>query len=172
MSNRIKLIVVFVALVAVSLSANMAFAGCNSGRGGHHVGFRFHHPQRLAVKPAVHHHRVVVRKPLVVHQPLVVHKPLIQPVAPPLPQVAAGSSLTIPANFLGPQPGHVFLSLGATKLPCQILSWKPESVTITLPPMGIAAPQKACLHILMPHGQVMKRVDFLLTAPPEIILHD
>lgn len=169
MTKFTNIAVAFVAIVAVTVSANMAFAGCHGG-GGYRGGYsfqRYHAPVvRHVARPVVHHH------PLVVHKPLVVHRPLVAPVAPPLPQVAAGSSLTIPANFLGPHAGHVFLSIGATKLPCQILAWKPESVTITLPPMGIVAPQKACLHVLMPHGQVMKKVDFLLTAPPEVILHN
>ena len=173
MSTRTKITVSLVALIAVTVSANMVFAGCHSK----HTGFRFHQPLRHDPRPGIVHKPRVVRKPIVVQkqivvqEPVVVHKPLVQPVAP-LPQVAAGSALTIPANFLGPQPGHVFLSIGATKLPCQVLSWKPEAVTITLPPMAIAAPQKACVHVLMPHGQIMKRVDFLMVAPPQLILHD
>jgi hypothetical protein len=88
-----------------------------------------------------------------------------------LPSVPAGSSLTLPANFLGEHPGSVFLVFGNVKLPVQVLNWSNDGVTITLPPMAIRHPVQVRLDVVLPHGQLGLQRQFLLTRPADVVLH-
>ncbi|HAY83186.1 MAG TPA: hypothetical protein DCY79_25550 [Planctomycetaceae bacterium] len=142
-------------LLTVSTIAQSASAGCGTRR--------YSYPVRVV------HNRVVVHRPVVVTNPPIIRQPLL---APTCPQVPTGSRLTLPANFLGPHAGHVFLSVQGTKLPANILAWSNTSVTIQLPPMAVAAPLPASLDILLPHGQLAKRTRILLVAPPQLLIHE
>ncbi len=114
------------------------------------------------------HYRPVVRHTHVHHNPLGV-APLR--VHNPLASVPAGSSLTLPANFLGNQPGSVFLVFGNIKLPVQVMNWCNESVTIKLPPMSVRNPIQVRLDVVLPHGQIGLQRRFRLTRPADVILH-
>lgn len=142
-------------LLTISTLANSADAGC----GTRSYGYR-----------AVVHHRVrVVHNPVVVTRAPVIHRPVL---ATTCPRVPAGSKLTLPANFLGAQPGHVFLAVQGTKLPANIIAWTNESVTFQLPPMALVAPLHASLDIILPHGRLAKRTRILLIAPPQVLIHE
>ena len=63
---------------------------------------------------AYHHHRTYVRPVYVqpVVRPVIHHAPPVAVAPAPIPQyptVPSGSTLTIPANFLGNQAGSVFM---------------------------------------------------------------
>ncbi len=152
MSRAIRASVLFSLTVAVvATSASTGSAGCHRHR-------RAYYPRHTVV------HRVV--------NPVVV-QPVIRPVAPApqLPSVPAGSTLTLPGSFLGPQSGHVFLVLNEVKLPAKIENWNPNGVTITLPPMAVKQPTPSRLDIILPQGQVARRIKILLTPPSPVVLH-
>ena len=156
-------------LAAVLVAANTSFAGCGGGR---YRGHYRHYPTYHA--PVVHHH--VVRPVVYVAPPIVaVAPPIVAPrpvkVAPQLPPVPAGSTLSLPGNFLGPVAGHVFLVLNDVKLPAQIVAWNPNGVTITLPPMAVKHPSPARIDVIMPQGQLVNKVKILLTPPAPLVIH-
>ena len=158
---RTRTLFAVVALLVVSTIAQSANAGC----GTRSYGYRsiIHHPVRVV------HSQVVVHRPVVVTRPQIIHKPIL---AAACPQVPTGSKLTLPANFLGPHPGHVFLSVQGTKLLANIIAWSNSSVTFQLPPMAVVAPLHASLDIILPHGRLAKRTRILLVAPPQLLIHD
>ncbi|MFC1758679.1 hypothetical protein ACFL2H_07915 [Planctomycetota bacterium] len=114
------------------------------------------------------HYRPIIRRTHVHHNPLGV-APLR--VHNPLASVPAGSSMTLPANFLGDQPGSVFLVFGNIKLPVQVMKWCNESVTIKLPPMSVRNPLQVRIDVVLPHGQIGLQRRFMLTRPADVILH-
>lgn len=84
--------------------------------------------------------------------------------------VASGSSLKLAGSFLGREPGVVFLHVGDTVLLCELRAWTPNSVSLTLPKMGIKSPTPAELDIRMPNGAVNKIVKIELVQPAEIVV--
>ena len=102
---------------------------------------------------------------------------VVQPpvVAPPpevvLPSVPAGSTLTIPANFLGNEPGSVFMVFQDIKLPVQITAWNMTGVTITLPPMAIKEVVRIRLDVVLPDGRLGHSQKLNVTAPAPVVLH-
>ena len=86
--------------------------------------------------------------------------------------VSAGASLKLASSFLGREPGVVFLHVGDTVLNCEIREWTPNSVSLTLPKMGIKSPTPAELDIRLPNGAVNKTVKIELVQPAEIVVLD
>ena len=151
MSSKLALALTF-ALTLVAISVDTADAGCRRG-------YRI---RRYA--PVIHHHHRVV------------HKPAVAAIVPPPPaanltEIPAGSVITLPGNFLGIAPGHVFLVIDTVKLPCEIKDWKPNGVTLCLPPMAIKVPRPARLDVVLPHGKVGNAVKILMTPPAQVVLH-
>ncbi len=110
--------------------------------------------------------------PRPVIRPVVVVKKVFVPAPQPqLPTVPAGATLTLPTNFLGGQPGNVFMTFANIKLPCQIKGWTDSSVTFTLPPMAIKNAVAVRLDVVLPHGKIATSQKVLVTAPPKVILH-
>jgi hypothetical protein len=72
---------------------------------------------------------------------------------------------------MGPVAGHVFLVLNEVKLPTKIVSWSPNGVTVTLPPMAVKQPSPARLDVILPHGQTISSVKILLTPPAPLVIH-
>jgi hypothetical protein len=164
MSRTLQILLVgaTAALGTLALTGS-AEAGCGRSHFRHYV---VHH------RPIYHAPTVVHR---VVHQPVVVQPTVaIAPPAPPKPELTAvpiGSTLTLPGNFLGEIPGHVFLVMNEVKLPAQINNWTPNGVTITLPPMALKAPTPARIDLILPHGGLAHKVPILLTPPAPVVLH-
>ena len=160
MSTMLKITAVLtVAVAAVITSADSADAGC---RGGYGYGRVCRYPVRQVYRPVIRH-RVV--------QPAVAAPLPAEPAGPQLTEVPVGSILTLPGNFFGTEPGHVFLVFKSAKLPCVIKDWKPNAVTLALPPMAIKHAQAARLDVVLPHGQLGHEVKILLTPPADIVLH-
>ena len=156
------------AVTAVLIAAHSSLAGCGGGH-CHRSSYRHYRPVvRHVVRPVVH-----VPPPVVAVTPPVA--PIIAPgpigIAPQLPSVPAGSTLSLPGNFLGPVAGHVFLVLNEVKLPAKIVAWNPNGVTVTLPPMAVKQPSPARLDVILPHGQTISNVKILLTPPAPLVIH-
>ena len=155
------------AVAATLIAANSSLAGCG---GGHcRSSYRPYRP------PVVRH----IVRPVHVAPPVIVAPP-VAPIAiaprpigivPQLPAVPAGSTLSLPGNFMGPVAGHVLLVLNEVKLPAQIVSWSPNGVTVTLPPMAVKQPSPARLDVVLPHGQTISNVKILLTRPAPLVIH-
>ena len=135
---------------AVTTLTSEAHAGCYSG-----YGYRHAYP-------------VTYARPLVQHAPPVMFADLPQE---QLPSVPVGSTITLPANFLGPHPGSVFLVFNNIKLPVQLANWTDEGVTITLPAMALRHPLKVRIDVVLPHGQLGLQQPIIVTPPADVILH-
>ena len=157
MTRRIITLSIVSAVVFTCLITD-AFAGCGGGS-----------CYRPTYRRAYHHTYV---RPVVnlVHQapPVIVAPPQRRPNFPTVP---SGSTITIPANFLGAQPGSVFMVFNNIKLPVQINNWTQTGVTVTLPPMAIKEAVLIRLDIILPHGQLGNTQKILVTAPAPVILH-
>ena len=90
---------------------------------------------------------------------------------PALPTVPAGSTITVPANFLGPHPGAVLITFSNVKLPAVIKNWHNNGVTVELPPMAIRSSVRVRLDVILPHGQLAHRIFLNIAAPPSVVLH-
>ena len=158
MTRRRILLAALVALFASSF-AHMAVAGC--GGGGYRRVYRHHH----YVRPVTVVHRPTIIKPVHVAPPIQVAP------RPSHRTVPAGSSLTLPANFLGEHPGSVFMVFNNIKLPVQINNWSMTGVTITLPPMAIKTVVVIRLDIVLPNGQLGHTQKLNVTPPAPVVLH-
>ena len=155
-------IVTLSAVFSLTLAAFVAdaSAGCGGGRRVYH---RYSCPV-TAVRPVVHHHHLA--RPQVAIAPPVLAAP-----EPQFPAVPSGSTITIPANFLGGQPGSVLMVFNNIKLPVQINNWSMTGVTVTLPPMAIKESVLIRLDILLPHGKLGHTQRLRVTAPAPVVLH-
>ena len=150
--------VVVLAVITISGMNSVANAGCNSGYG---YGYRpaVYSPsfiQHQYYRPVVHQATPVAFAPLAQEQ---------------LPAAPAGSTITLPANFLGHAPGSVFLVFRDIKLPVQVNNWSNEGVTITLPPMAIRQDVTVRIDVVLPHGQLGLQQRLIVSPPAQVILH-
>lgn len=88
------------------------------------------------------------------------------------PELTIGTRITIFANFLQKDPGVVLLDIGATTTNCTVLEWKPQSVTVQLPRLGLSRPQAAKLRVVLPNGRIAKSHNVVLVAQPDIVVHE
>ena len=145
------------AVVGVSMAvSSTADAGCGSY--GHGYARSYYKPLYAAKV----YHRVNT----------VAVAPLPAPPKEDLPSVPAGSTMTLPTNFLGNAPGNVFMVFQNIKLPVQLLKWSPNGVTITLPPMAIKHPVKVRIDVVLPNGSLGHQQRLIVTPPAPVIFHD
>lgn len=149
-----------IAITSLATLTSDATAGCSS-RVRHHYP-RHHHTYVRHVRPVT-----VVRPTVQVVQPAIATPP---PEAA-FPAVPAGSTLTIPANFLGNEPGSVFMVFQDIKLPVQISGWNMTGVTITLPPMAVKDAVLIRLDVVLPDGRLGHSQKLNVTAPAPVVLH-
>jgi hypothetical protein len=161
MARKIITLSTVFALTLVAFAAD-ASAGCGGGRRSHHYHHNYVRPVTV-VRPIVHHH--VVRPQVAIAAP-----PIVAP-EPQYPVVPSGSTLTIPANFLGNQPGSVLMVFDNIKLPVQVNNWTMTGVTVTLPPMAIKDSVLIRLDVLLPHGKLGLTQKIRVTAPAPVVLH-
>ena len=160
-----------VAVVAVfgSVLASAAQAGCGGGYGGGYGGYGYggygysSYSYRTCHRP-------------VVHAPAIAVIPLVKKVVhhdhhKNLTAVPAGSTLTLPSNFLGVHPGSVFLTFANIKLPVQIVNWTESGVTIKLPPMAIRHDVMVRIDVILPHGKIAHTQHLLVKPPAAVVLH-
>ncbi|MCA9214256.1 MAG: hypothetical protein KDB27_14390 [Planctomycetales bacterium] len=127
---------------------------------------------RSSFRPTIRYSQPVVRvqpQTVVRHTQKVVVVPA--PKRPELPTVPAGSTLTLPANFLGQQPGDVFMVFNKIKLPVKVLRWQPTGVTIVLPPMAIKTAVEIRLDIVLANGNLAASRQVRVAKPASVVLH-
>ena len=87
------------------------------------------------------------------------------------PEVISGSRVTLFANFLRNEPGYVMFDLSGTATQCKIVEWKPNSVTLELPCLGLNSPKNAAIRIILPDGRIAKTFHVLFVSQPDIVVH-
>jgi hypothetical protein len=87
------------------------------------------------------------------------------------PEVPSGARLTLFANFLGKEQGVVLLGIHGTSHECEVVDWKPQSVTIELPRLGLNEPKNATIAIVLPDGRIAKTFRVLFVAQPDVVVH-
>ncbi len=90
--------------------------------------------------------------------------------AGPLPQIPVGATLTLQGKDLSEKEGQVLLQLGDIAMPATIKEWKNDSVTCTLPVLGLAKASKASLHVLKADGKVasVMNCELVTTLPTSV----
>lgn len=85
----------------------------------------------------------------------------------PLPQIPVGATLTLNGKDLTEKEGQVVLQVGEIALPATIKEWKNDSVTCTLPVLGLTKASKATLHVLKADGKTASTLNCeLVTTLP------
>jgi hypothetical protein len=87
------------------------------------------------------------------------------------PEVPSAARITLFAHFLGKVQGCVMFNLAGTSHECHVVDWKPESVTIELPKLGLVEPKNASIVVIMPDGRVAKTFRVLFVAQPDVVVH-
>jgi hypothetical protein len=87
------------------------------------------------------------------------------------PEVISGARVTLFANFLRNEPGVVLFNLNGTSTECVLVEWRPNSVTIELPRLGLLEPKNAEIQIVLPDGRIAKTFPVLFIAQPDIVIH-
>ena len=87
------------------------------------------------------------------------------------PEVVSGTRVTLFANFLRQEQGHVMFNLNGTSTECNIVEWQPNSVTVELPRLGLLSPKNAEIQILLPDGRIAKTFKVLYVSQPDIVIH-
>ena len=88
------------------------------------------------------------------------------------PEVISGARVTLFANFLQKDPGCVLFNLNGTSTECTLNEWKPNSVTVEIPRLGLAHPKNAEIQIVLPNGRVAKTFSVVLISQPDIMIHE
>jgi|694.fasta_scaffold00597_9 hypothetical protein len=121
------------------------------------------------VQPVVH--QPVVVQPVVTH-PVVVAVPTPAPapifVAPKAIKVPQGAKLRLKANFLGKEPGQVFLATGSVTLACEVLEWNPNFVNIQLPNMAVVKETAGKIVIVTNEGALKRKVEVIVMPTPDV----
>lgn len=86
-------------------------------------------------------------------------------------EVTTGARLTLFANFLRAEPGIVMLDVNGATLPCKIVQWKGDSVTVQLPMLGMNRPLDAQIRVILPTGQVAEAFQVVLVSQPRFVEH-
>ena len=164
--KRLILSVAAVALTAVSFGVNDAEAGCHS-----RVRYCYQPVQRVQVQH-VHVQPAPIVRPVttVVTRTQVVARVTVAPPKPVrrLPEVPQGSAMRIKVNFLGNEPGVVFMTAGKLTLQCRVLEWAPTHVMFQLPELGLLDAAEVTIDVAKADGRVARSVDLLLTPTPDI----
>ncbi len=71
----------------------------------------------------------------------------------PLPQIPVGATVTLNGKDLSDKEGQVVLQIGEIALPATVTAWQNNSVTCTLPVLGLTKASKATLHVLNADGK-------------------
>jgi|GEM_PF-2536375 len=125
--------------------------------------------QPVVYQPVVH--QPVVVQPVVTH-PVVVAVPAPAPapifVAPKAIKVPQGAKLRLKANFLGKEPGQVFLATGSVTLACEVLEWNPSFVNIQLPGIGVVKETAGKIVIVTNEGILKRKVEVIIEPTPDV----
>ena len=101
-------------------------------------------------------------------------KPSVRPVSERArtttrPAVRPGSTLRLSGEFFGTDSGVARLETDDFSLDCEVLSWSPDGVTFTLPPVRLNATVAANLRLITPEGRVVKTRTVTLEAAFDLV---
>ena len=119
-------------------------------------------------RPTYYYTKPVAKPAAPVVQAEVTTKVTVTTTVPKLVSVPQGSSLRVKVNFLGTEPGFVFLTAGELVLKCEIEEWTATHVVFRLPELGILAPKAVRLDIARPDGRVARSANVLLVPTNDI----
>jgi hypothetical protein len=87
-----------------------------------------------------------------------------------LPKIPVGATLTLQGKDLADKQGQVVLQLGEIALPATINEWKNDSVTCTLPVLGLTKASKATLHVVKADGKTASTMncELVTTLPTSV----
>jgi hypothetical protein len=87
-----------------------------------------------------------------------------------LPKIPVGATLTLQGKDLADKQGQVVLQLGDIALPATINEWKNDSVTCTLPVLGLTKASKATLHVVKADGKTASTMncELVTTLPTSV----
>jgi hypothetical protein len=89
-------------------------------------------------------------------------------VAPKAIKVPQGAKLRLKANFLGKEPGQVFLATGSVTLACEVLEWNPNFVNIQLPNMAVVKETAGKIVIVTNEGALKRKVEVIVMPTPDV----
>ena len=75
------------------------------------------------------------------------------------------------APFLREEAGMVLFVLHGISQECDVVAWRPNSVTVDLPKLGLPAPQQVEILIVLPNGRVAKTFRLICEPQDEIVVH-
>lgn len=160
-----KKFLVIASLVATSLAAGQS--GTANACDGHRR--TYHACQSVAVvQPVVRSEAVIVQpapSAVVITPSAPVATAIITPKAIRVPQA---SVLRLKANFLGENPGRVFLFVNSLTLECEVVEWDPNYVIIRLPNAGVIKDTAGKLLIATQEGVLKRKVDVIVAPTPDV----
>lgn len=118
-----------------------------------------------------YHHTdtVVVDRPVVTSTVIVTPSapaPAVNFYKPRAIKVPQGSVLRLKANFLGNEPGQVFLQVNSTVHPCEVVEWTPNFVIIHMPNFAAMSDTSGKIMIATNDGKLKRKID-VIVAPTE-----
>lgn len=150
--NKFFAIASFVASSMVACQADFSEA-CDSCRPGRY----YHHTETVLVD------RVVPSTVIVTPS---APAPAVNFYKPRAIKVPQGSVLRLKANFLGHEPGQVFLQINSTTHPCEVIEWNPSFVIIHMPNFAAMADTPGKIMIATNDGKLKRKID-VIVAPTE-----
>lgn len=85
--------------------------------------------------------------------------------------LVSGGRVTLFANFLRKEAGVVLFVHDGTSQECKLISWKPDSVTVDLPKLGLPGPQCVEIVIVLPDGRLAKTFRTTCEPQPDVLVH-
>lgn len=134
-------------------------------------------PIKIGCKPwwsdchSHHNHCYKPCYPVVYTQPIIVQVPVVVEqvaVAQPTMQVPVGATLTLQSPALGEAAGQVMIQIDKVAIPAMVNEWKPDSVTTTLPMLGLGGQVIADIVMVRADGTVANSIKVeLINAQPQ-----
>lgn len=85
--------------------------------------------------------------------------------------LVSGARFTFFANFLRKEPGLVLFVHNGTSQECKLIAWRPDSVTVDLPKLGLPGPQWVEIQIVLPDGRIAKTFRMICDPQPDVLVH-
>ena len=166
-----------IALAAVSFVASQS--GSAEAGFGCKTYHRYSYQPVTVVQPVVQQTVVqqsVVPPPVVVQAAPTPTVVVAVPAPTPAPIVLAprgikipqGGTLRLKANFLGKEPGQVFLATGPVTFECEVIEWNPSFVVIHLPEMAVVKETAGKIVIATNEGALKRKVEVIVVPTPDV----
>lgn len=162
--NSKSYLVVAVAVVSQFLIPITVDAGCSRNS------YSYARPQQYQqiTQPTTPHSTHLTSKTSVTNTSITNINAVIVTPKPNNVEVPMGSSMRIKVNFLGEEPGYVYLKSGELVLECPILTWTSSYVEFALPALGILKPTDARIDVAKAEGRVARSVTVTLIPTEDV----